>query len=133
LLSDGKVLVAGGTPYEGDRCYGMQNSELYDPATGKWNATSDLKSGRVFYTVTLMTDGRVLVAGGYDKYCNPMASAEIFDAVTGTWTMTANMNTSRVEHTATLLPNGSVLVTGSSDLLYSPTAVGSSQNAEIFK
>ena len=59
--------------------------------------------------VTLLIDGKVLVAGGrYDT------SAEIYDPSTGTFTATGNMTAVRARpaFTATLLRNGKVLVVG---------------------
>ena len=62
-------------------------------------------------TATLLPDGRVLVAGGYNG-TTPVASAELYDPATGLWTLTGSLAIIRYGHTATLLPNGKVLVTG---------------------
>src|SRR5947208_11518310 len=44
LLPDGKVIVAGGSPYA--RSAAVTTSELYDPKTGKWIKGPDMiKSG----------------------------------------------------------------------------------------
>ena len=47
LLSDGRVLVVGGS---GDGC--LASAELYDPTTGSWTATGSLGSPRGGYTAT---------------------------------------------------------------------------------
>ena len=60
---------------------------------------------------TLLPDGKVLVAGGYDG-TNVTSSAELYDPATGKWIATTSMSTNRTGHKATLLPNGKVLVAG---------------------
>jgi hypothetical protein len=78
---------------------------------------------RTYHTATLLNNGKVLVAGGYNGYIN-LASAELYDPDTGIWSLTGNMNATREFHTATLLNNGKVLVAGGSNLasaeLYDP-------------
>jgi hypothetical protein len=123
LLPDGRVLVAGGTsarprmfpspefPYPG-----IASTELYDPATGNWTATGVLNAGRLLHTATLLSNGKVLVAGGWPDHTHNgiMASAELYDPATGIWTRTGSMIVGRAAHTATLLADGRVLVVGAS-------------------
>ena len=79
-LSDGRVLVSGGI--DRDRVLGSEPTpltaaELYDPATGQWNAIGDMGTARVDHTMTLLSDGRVLVVGGGDA--TDARSAELYD------------------------------------------------------
>ncbi|MDM0002628.1 kelch repeat-containing protein [Variovorax sp. J22P240] len=74
-----------------------------------------LSVARTNHTATLLTVGKVLVAGGYDDTIT-LASAALFEPATGLWAATGSMSATRFFHTATLLPNGRVLVAGGEDL-----------------
>ena len=63
------------------------------------------------HTATLLSDGKVLVTGGYNDIVF-LDSAEIYDPVTDSWSPADTMSTPRYGHTATLLSDGKVLVTG---------------------
>lgn len=65
-------------------------------------------------SVTLLDEGMVLAAGGYDG-SELLTSAELFDPSTLKWTPTGNLGQARSGHTATLLGDGRVLVTGGND------------------
>jgi hypothetical protein len=47
-----------------------------------------LATARGNHTATLLSSGKVLVAGGQDEFANPFQSAEIYDPATGVWTPT---------------------------------------------
>ncbi len=79
---------------------------------GEWVATGGMVRRRTSgHSVTLLGDGRVLVAGGGGSG-GATNTAELHDPATGTWTATGNMLQTRKDHTATLLPDGRVLVAG---------------------
>ncbi|MBV8271837.1 MAG: putative Ig domain-containing protein [Cupriavidus sp.] len=80
------------------------------PDVGQWLATDALNQGRFRHTATLLTDGRVLIAGGNRKQA--LSSAELYDPTTHSWTFTGSLNRSRQAHTATRLQDGRVLVVG---------------------
>jgi len=122
LLPDGQVLVAGGGCNHGHTCDAgsflntLNSAELYNPATGTWARTKSMTFGRQFGTATLLKDGKVLVAGGFnncdDDFCSDTRTAEIYDPATGTWARTGSMHAAREQFGATLLQNGQVLVEG---------------------
>ena len=123
LLPDGDVLVAGGGC--NGQAYGcnagsflvtLKSAELYDPSTGTWSLTGSMEEGRQLFTATLLADGEVLVAGGFnscdDDFCSDLATAELYDPATGRWAATGSFHGPREQQTATLLPDGEVLMAG---------------------
>src|SRR5215470_10513151 len=87
-----------------------------------WVTNGPLHIVRYFHTATLLSNGKILVAGGANNISGPLANAELYDPASGAWTVTGSLNTVREHHTATLLPNGKVLVTGGNDLSFNPVA-----------
>jgi len=113
LLPNGDVLVTGG---DGPGDPVLASSELYDSTTGTWTATGSLSMARDLLSSTLLKDGKVLVAGGFEgsdaQGYTSIASAELFDPATGTWRSAGSIAVPRVLFTATLLDNGKVLIAG---------------------
>ncbi len=125
LLANGKVLVAGGASVSGlvlqpmsANASSSSSAELYDSATGQWTLTGSMHETRSFATATLLSNGKVLVAGGasgnvfYGASASVRSSAELYDRATGQWMLTGSMQEARALATAVLLPNGKVLVAG---------------------
>jgi N-acetylneuraminic acid mutarotase len=128
VLPSGKVLVAGGV-YEIQISGGLNganslaSTEIYDPKSETWAATAPMNLARAEDSATLLPDGDVLVAGGYDcgsgacvgyggsGDCCGASSAELYQPANNGWTFTAPATTG-TGHTATSLANGAVLVTG---------------------
>lgn len=129
LLSNGKVLVAGGrTDDSVGSTFGLSNAELFDPLTATWTNTGTLNNGRSYFTATLLPNGKVLVAGGYGNYGAELSSVELYDPTTGLWTTNGNLLAVHAQHTATLLQNGKVLIAGGVNF----DATASATNAEIY-
>jgi hypothetical protein len=118
LLGNGKVLVAGGDSYSQQSDL-TNTAELYDPATGEWSFTGNFNVRRAYPTATLLSNGKVLFAGGSAAD----SAAELYDPATGKWSLTGNLTGTRVGHAATRLQDGKVLVAGgceSEDCNYFP-------------
>lgn len=126
LLSDGRILVTGGTD-SGNTV--LASAEIFNPAQGVFSpTTTPMASRRVNHTTTLLTDGRVLIVGGFDETFTTLASAEIFDPATGSFSAVAGaLATARGYQTATLLPSGKVLLLGGWN-----TSGGVLASAELF-
>lgn len=111
-LKDGRILVAGGFRYSEDFTYSksLNNCEIYNPDTGKWEITAPLNTGRSNHTAVLLNDARVLIAGGSIK--SALRSCEIYDPINNKWSITTSMNEPRSRAASILLPNGNVFVSG---------------------
>ena len=82
LLSDGRVLVAGGEDPDGIQHGNFSTTEIFDPATNLWAPGPGLSEPRSGHSATLLSDGRVMFAGGVkveeDRYLLS-TSVELFD------------------------------------------------------
>jgi Galactose oxidase, central domain/Kelch motif len=114
LLTNGKVLIAGGADTNAAGI-AFATAELFDPASGTFSPTGSMGTARAGHTATLLTSGKVLVAGGGNG--NPIATAELYDPISGTFSPTGDMATARESHSATLLTTGKVLITGGTTAL----------------
>jgi len=77
------------------------------PVSGSFSSAGALGASRSEFTATLLTNGKVLVAGGSD-----LASAELWDPVAKAFSPTGSMAIGRSGHAAVRLGDGRVLVTG---------------------
>jgi hypothetical protein len=127
LLSDGKVLIAGGSIYTSASTPSdvSSSAETFDATTGAFASTGNMTAQRSSHTATLLRNGKVLITGGQNAD-GVLTSAELFDPAAGTFTSTGSMTTARSYHTATLLADGRVLLVGGAD------NNGSVASAEIY-
>ena len=150
MLSDGRLLVLGHLAEGAKSSYGFQtegelthvelvdgrhlygrrisevfaDSKIYDPATDVWTSVNGLEGTRASATLTLLPDGRVLLAGGTD----PMAdnnryytTTEVFDPESNTWFQGPELSERRSKHSATLVPDGRLLLVGGIGIWVSST------------
>ena len=81
------------------------------PTVG-WSSASSLATARGYDTATLLGNGKILIAGGFNGSNLSLSSAELYNPNTNTWSSGGSLSTARNESTATLLRNGDVLVAG---------------------
>jgi hypothetical protein len=143
LLPNGQVLITRCV----DFCFDLtkpSHAELYDPATGTFTRTGDMVDPHQgeLPTAMLLTNGKVLIAGGDLGDFGGSTSAEIYDPATGAFSATGKMAADIDAWKASvLLPDGKVLIAGESGSvaataeLYDPvagtfSATSGSQSAE---
>ncbi|MBK6694308.1 MAG: hypothetical protein IPG50_19185 [Myxococcales bacterium] len=127
-LPDGKVLVAGGYNQSVGSGGPYKEAEIYDPALGTWTLVASMVSNRYQHTATVLSNGKVLIAGGGETV--PLGTTELYTPATNTWTAGPAMAVARWLHRAEALPDGRILVAGgytgsaysASAQLYNPTA-----------
>ncbi len=116
LLTDGRVLVAGGFAAGG----GTATAALFEPRAQRWLPTGRLAEARFAHTVTALPDGGALVCGG-SSVAGPQAgylsTCERFAASAGRFVAAPALPAPRANHAAVLVPNGpsgapAVVVTG---------------------
>ncbi len=110
-LQDGTVMVCGGTNQNGI----LDTVLIFNPAANAWTTLAEaMPSPLQSHTATMLTDGRVLVAGGDDGF-GETASSFIYDPSKpdgSRWSTASALNNARFGHDATLLPNGTVMISG---------------------
>ncbi len=117
-LADNRILVTGGTaglaPDSAPADPAAETAEIFDPASESFSAVGNLNFPRFRHTATLLPDGRVLIAGGYDPLAATPAPlpAEIYDPLTMTFTPVAGSSVDRINHTATRLLDGNIILVG---------------------
>lgn len=88
-------------------CMHLPRGEAAEPS---WDQTGSMRVARDAHTGTLLEDGRVLVAGGFDG--DVLATTELYDPSSHAWRFTSPLTKARSHHTATRLADGRVLVVG---------------------
>ena len=119
LLNNGTVLVAGGSvgvvgnPTPAPTVYAT--AELFNPSTGHFTAAGMMTTQRVFFTASLLGNGRVLATGGISNAGAFLQTADLYDPASTSFAATGNMTAIRFYHDASVLNDGTVLLTGGSD------------------
>ncbi len=117
VLSDGRVLVAGGMYIDrADETAAriLDSAELWDPASGSWSRTGPTARPRSKASAVTLTDGRVLLVGGWISNADqvPLAPTEVYDPRTGRWASAGDLAIPRSGFSLVALQDGSALVIG---------------------
>jgi hypothetical protein len=120
LIGPNEVLLTGGC--SGPRCSPAERSaEVYDADTGRSTPTKPMHEQRVAHVAARLSDGRVLVAGGWTGVATT-SSAEVFDVQRGVFMPVGAMAVPRMDATATAMADGSILVVGGASATNQPVA-----------
>ena len=119
LLPNGEVLVSGGVNsiYDTNTAT-VSGAEIYNPQTGTWKTTGSLNVSRADAATSLLQNGQVLTAAGYNNTGNNnpntyLTSAELYDPSTGQWRFTGSISgTVGLPTNPVILTNGDVLIAG---------------------
>jgi hypothetical protein len=116
LLSDGRILVAGGYGGSGTTI-GINNAEIFDPAKLTWTTLPNMQFKRWYPTATTLSDGRVIVMAGWQTSANTNAGiSEIYDPVANSWTSLPNANNPFETYPFIyLMPDGRLIHIGGSE------------------
>ncbi len=106
-----KVLIAGGAVFVDGQERLLASADLYDPATGTFEALAGFDVARAYHAASAMPDGRVLVSGGFSIISGTLttlATALIFEPLTKEF-VTIQMAQPRAHHTSTLMEGAGLI------------------------
>ena len=112
VLKSGNVVIAGG--YVQEKSVGVWHDtiEVYDVKTGVLTTlASKMQFKRAGHKATLMSDGKVLITGGYCGQTK-ITGDEIYDPVANKIKSISNPGANLEQHSSTALKDGRVLCTG---------------------
>ena len=117
-LQDDSVLIVGGQDSLKIAAETHSSAELFEPGTGAFSQTGSLSIPRYGHNATLLSDGTVLITGGYATDAAykkvAVASAELYDPSAREFSPLPDMHFARAGHTSTVLADGEVLIVGGS-------------------
>ena len=120
MYRPGKILYSGGAARESPSSLARATTSVIDMTSGTpdWQHTTEMKTARVYHTLVMLADGKVLSVGGNanGSSLSPtvgVPAAEIWDPATERWSTVASLAASRSYHsTAVMRRDGTVLVAG---------------------
>jgi hypothetical protein len=137
LLGSGEVLITGGCSGSCDT--DLRSAELYTPDAQAFRPAAEMVTARDSHVAIPLTDGRVLVAGGWSQR-RATSSAEIYEPGSDRFVTTGALTVARAAPAAARLPDGRILITGgqtselepmASSELYEPGSAGFSAAASM--
>jgi hypothetical protein len=110
-LPGGRLVVAGGSAG-----YGGRNRTAFEWLPGRvaWTPLPPMGTARAFGAAAVLSDGRLLVAGGHGG-SHSLASVEVLAADSSGWSALPPMAAARYDAVVGRLPGGQVIVAGGAD------------------
>lgn len=113
-LADGRAAFISAIEDLADAATYGTGLDIYSPSTNTWSPGSPVPSPTVLLSAGVLSDGRVVVAGGYDLAGGiESAATKLWDPVAGTWSAAPPLNQPHAGTPAVVLPSGQVVVVGS--------------------
>lgn len=118
MIALGAVNVYGGI---------VARVNVYNPSSGTWSPGVSMNTPRKASGATLLSNGKILIAGGTTQAGALLTSSELYDPTTNSWSYTGSMLSARSSFPVASLGNGLALAVGSgspsqtSCELYNPT------------
>lgn len=112
-LPGGKVIVSGGE--ENIPRGGFKDSDLIqmiDSGTAQASVVGRLKIARQNHTQITLSNGKILMIGGFSRSKGPLASIEEFDPSTGESVIIGKLSQARYLHSVVQMPDGRLVVVG---------------------
>jgi len=114
-LADGRVALIGGCVVDGCEVGpGSRAVEIYNPKTHRMSPGGLLTTARIGAVAVLLSDGRVLIAGGWTGP-QTTASLELYDPKSRTSAEVGSLSRARADIAAVLLRDGRVALIGGHD------------------
>ena len=143
-LADGRVLVVGGsTQFTAGHPIGWpasllgplnKSSELFDPTTNTWSRGPDLPTGLTAHGASLLSSGRVLIAGGVEALQGGGRSVTdkcwLYDPALNSFSRTADMAGARAFHGQSPTVAGGALVVGGSKINFGQAQLSALKSCE---
>lgn len=111
VLPTGLVLVTGGCAGRGCSPI-LASTELYDPETRSFRGAAQMHVPRVSHAAVSLSDGSVLVTGGWTTGGLTTARAEVYNPAQDRFIAAGEMTSARASHVAVPLSDGRVLIIG---------------------
>jgi hypothetical protein len=113
LLTDGRLLLAGGSDGGNPQDPVVRTVKVYDRVTNSWAQLRPMNIGRWYPGIVRLPDERLMVLGGEldDSGFGRTDSCEIYDPVNNTWTLTSPFDLPTEIPPTVVLRTGEVLKT----------------------
>ena len=114
----------------------LSGAELPDLSAEPQNeGVSSLTAGRMMHSMTTLADGRLLIAGGSERYLSGVGTsreAYVWDPATASVTDQGPLNTGRALHLAALTASGNVVLAGGQGHTGSSSTFSLNESIEVY-